>query len=113
MLLEEYRKNNFWTRINPQWSDNGDPLPSRPSIVTGDNDLAPNLVNIQTCKSQENNGNPTGGVFKWAGISNVQGVVSGAMSGLSAYVWGNSKSNPQEQCSPAEDMDESQEIKSD
>jgi hypothetical protein len=68
LLLEEYRKNNFWSRINSQWSDNGDPVPRRPTIAIDSNDLV--APSIPTCKSQETN-NPPGGVFKWAGISNV------------------------------------------
>jgi len=38
-----------------------------------------------TSKSQQTNGSQ-GGVFKWANISGVQEAVSGAMSGLSAYM---------------------------
>jgi hypothetical protein len=66
--------------------------------MSGLGELA-NAKNLQTSKSQQNGGTKSGGIFKWANISNVHGVVSGAMSGLSAYIWNNtatSKSNQEE-----------------
>lgn len=47
-----------------------------------DRNLPPQVL---TSKSQQTN-NSQGGVFKWANISGVQEAVSGAMSGLSAYM---------------------------